>query len=106
MLERIYSPKAFFARLTTVTRELYRPKLPVKFDAGHWRRNARVFRRLAVEITDTGHEALSWVRSRLVTGYEHIAEDEVPKVISYLQIIAESLDGRASEVYAQLAGES
>ena len=51
VLERIYSPKAFFERLTEVTRELDRPKLPVKFDGGHWRRNARVFRRLAVEIT-------------------------------------------------------
>jgi DNA-binding MarR family transcriptional regulator len=63
-------------------------------------------RRVVVEITETGHDALRWVRSRLVTGYEQIAADELPNVISNLRKIAESLDRRASEVFEQLGGPS
>ena len=51
VLERVNAPAAFFDRLTRMTAALNRPKLKVRFDAGHWRRNLRVFARGAVEIT-------------------------------------------------------
>lgn len=51
VLERIYTPEAFFGRLTRLTQRLDRPRLPVRFEARHWIRNLRVTGRVATEIT-------------------------------------------------------
>ena len=51
VLDRVHSPAAFFARLTRLTASLRRPKLKVKFNARHWRRNIKVFVRAAFEIS-------------------------------------------------------
>ena len=51
VLETVFAPEAFFDRLTRMSRQLDRPKLPVRFNARHWARNLRVFARLAIEIT-------------------------------------------------------
>ena len=51
VLERVYAPEAFFARLQRMTGQLKRPKLAVRLEATHWLRNLRIFGRLCVEVT-------------------------------------------------------
>ena len=51
VLERVYSPEAFFARLQRMTEQLRRPKLAVRLEARHWLRNLRIFGNLCAEVT-------------------------------------------------------
>ena len=51
VLEHVFEPRRFFERLTHVALALNRPKLNVKFEAGHWARNLRIFGSTAFEIT-------------------------------------------------------
>ena len=51
VLEHVFEPSRFFARLTHVALALKRPKLNVTFVPRHWVRNLRIFGLVALEIT-------------------------------------------------------
>ena len=48
VLEKIYAPEVFFARLTRMTARLQRPRLAAKLSLKHWLRNLRIFGKLCV----------------------------------------------------------
>ena len=109
VLERVYSPEAFFDRLTRMTDRLDRPKLPVKLNLKHWARNLRIFGKAFFEITFRRTEmALPFWRYMLWTLVRNprAIEFTTMNVIMYLHVgrftrfVIADMDRRIAEIDA------